>query len=339
MKNLLHWLVQAVLGFLFVASAFAHYDPSKGRWLSRDPEGEAGGFNLYSYCGNDPVNRIDPLGLQGIGGFGQWNGFMGVNWDNAAAQAAMINGAMQNGYTYDEAARAALAGNAEFETKSRQMAKGYLNGMAILTPFALPASPAGLLGILQDATVGGGVMGLDQLGANAFDSKPLFEGVPESTAGGFLFGGGTSALFRGLPLIGPAVGKIRRFSLGFDWEPVFAPYRGRVFNIGGGLPLPGLPRSVGAQTISRATLRLRYEPGWDLRNFNRKAEALQDLARRGKLSKALNPVVRDRSITTAYKDRLIRAAFDKFGKADPASLRAFANAFSICKQIIFKIFN
>jgi len=25
--------------------------------------GEAGGFNLYAYCGNDPVNRHDPLGL------------------------------------------------------------------------------------------------------------------------------------------------------------------------------------------------------------------------------------------------------------------------------------
>jgi RHS repeat-associated protein len=40
-----------------------YYDPRTGRWLSRDPLGEAGGFNLYAYCGNDPVNRHDPLGL------------------------------------------------------------------------------------------------------------------------------------------------------------------------------------------------------------------------------------------------------------------------------------
>jgi RHS repeat-associated protein len=39
------------------------YSPRLGRWLSRDPIGEAGGFNLYAYCGNDPVNRHDPLGL------------------------------------------------------------------------------------------------------------------------------------------------------------------------------------------------------------------------------------------------------------------------------------
>ena len=42
-----------------------YYDPRLGRWLSRDPMGEAGGFNLYAYCGNDPVNRHDPLGLEG----------------------------------------------------------------------------------------------------------------------------------------------------------------------------------------------------------------------------------------------------------------------------------
>jgi hypothetical protein len=33
------------------------------RWLSRDPIGENGGFNLYGFVGNDPVNFVDPLGL------------------------------------------------------------------------------------------------------------------------------------------------------------------------------------------------------------------------------------------------------------------------------------
>src|ERR1700738_1676589 len=39
------------------------YNPSIGRWLSRDPLGEKGGLNLYAYVGNDPVNRVDPFGL------------------------------------------------------------------------------------------------------------------------------------------------------------------------------------------------------------------------------------------------------------------------------------
>ena len=38
------------------------YDPSNGRWLTRDPMGYTGGVNLYGYCGNDPGNEDDPDG-------------------------------------------------------------------------------------------------------------------------------------------------------------------------------------------------------------------------------------------------------------------------------------
>lgn len=40
-----------------------YYDPSVGRWLTRDPMGYDGGVNLYGYCGNDPVDYSDSLGF------------------------------------------------------------------------------------------------------------------------------------------------------------------------------------------------------------------------------------------------------------------------------------
>jgi hypothetical protein len=76
---------------------------------------------------------------------------------------------------------------------------------------------------------------------------------------------------------------------------------------------------------SRASLRIEYEAEWNRRDFDRKTRALQDLAERGKLRKAPNPVARDPSIPRNHKDALIRRAYDRYGKSDPAkfqSLRA-----------------
>jgi RHS repeat-associated protein len=41
-------------------------DPNIGRWLSRDPLAERAGMNLYTYVGNNPPVKVDPLGLDMI---------------------------------------------------------------------------------------------------------------------------------------------------------------------------------------------------------------------------------------------------------------------------------
>jgi hypothetical protein len=89
MKNLTRKIASS--GALFVAlwtaqTAMGWYDPSIGRWLTRDPIGEPGfqvmqragrgitspstarwinrDGNLYTFVANNPVDRVDPLGLK-----------------------------------------------------------------------------------------------------------------------------------------------------------------------------------------------------------------------------------------------------------------------------------
>ncbi len=44
---------------------YRYYNPSTGRWITRDPIEESGGLNLYAFVANRPVSRVDRLGLDG----------------------------------------------------------------------------------------------------------------------------------------------------------------------------------------------------------------------------------------------------------------------------------
>ncbi|MBI5806318.1 hypothetical protein HZA73_09755 [candidate division TA06 bacterium] len=46
------------------------YYPEYGRFMQEDPIGDQGGLNWYGYTGNNPVNYIDPKGLEGS--YGGW---------------------------------------------------------------------------------------------------------------------------------------------------------------------------------------------------------------------------------------------------------------------------
>jgi RHS repeat-associated protein len=58
------------------------YSANFGRWISRDPLAEATGSNLYQYVHNDPLDRVDPLGLLDLKYYGNWGGpgWTGGQW-------------------------------------------------------------------------------------------------------------------------------------------------------------------------------------------------------------------------------------------------------------------
>lgn len=86
------------------------YQPELGRFLQPDPkEFEAGDYNLYRYCHNDPVNKSDPTGLytqsaltsEGGGDWRYFNG--GVAADMISSRDRTVTGA---GIFSPQAARA-----------------------------------------------------------------------------------------------------------------------------------------------------------------------------------------------------------------------------------------
>ena len=57
----------AAIAFFAALNVQASYDPSTGRWFSRDPIEEKGGLNLYGFIQNEPISKIDKIGLQSVG--------------------------------------------------------------------------------------------------------------------------------------------------------------------------------------------------------------------------------------------------------------------------------
>lgn len=56
-------LVVALFTFVTPRGAVAFYDSNLGRWVNRDPIGEAGGHNLHRFVWNSPLQAVDAWGL------------------------------------------------------------------------------------------------------------------------------------------------------------------------------------------------------------------------------------------------------------------------------------
>ncbi len=90
-----------------VRFGYRDYDPDTGRWTAKDPIGFGGGdTDLYGYCVNDPVNRMDPSGKLGHIAIGAIAGAVGGlitgiagGGDSTAIVSSVIAGAVAGAIT------------------------------------------------------------------------------------------------------------------------------------------------------------------------------------------------------------------------------------------------
>jgi RHS repeat-associated protein len=73
-----------------------YYNGSTGRWLSRDPIGERGGANLYTFCHNNAINNADLLGLS-LASDIIWHYLFGGGGDLTLTDQGSVNDLMANG--------------------------------------------------------------------------------------------------------------------------------------------------------------------------------------------------------------------------------------------------
>jgi len=177
-------------GLLFMRARY--YNPNICRFINPDPTGFSGGLNFYAFANGNPINNVDPMGLQVPGpveiavGFGPGYGESTSAWNNryqgAISQAGPIQAAALGGV-------AVGAGGAVVVTFAAPIAVSGLT-LAGLTPAAASATVTAGLGIT--AIAGASATGVDiyrnanagNLDAVAFDVGTLWGGGLVGSVGG-----------------------------------------------------------------------------------------------------------------------------------------------------------
>ena len=132
-------------------------DPTVGRWLQPDPIGLEGGLNLYEYSANDPVNYIDPAGLDPY----------------SALERAAINGYNNGGFWGGLQANLALLGTTGLDVLGGR-------GVAASAAASGEASGKGQIG----RAIGYGGLTIAQMGLSAWGTGGLAGSIGKAGAAG-----------------------------------------------------------------------------------------------------------------------------------------------------------
>ena len=187
---------------------YRYYNPDLGRWLSKDPIAEKGGYNLYGMLANEPISDIDYLGLDPLNKRKQDSQYF------SDYEAALQTFLMDRGIDRCQAARKAIE-NAEYlqaERNAKECETGLWDNFKDFASdllrdtrdFAAAAVSAFANDLAMDipASTGAyserGFNDAQRYGAGLGHATAMVGGLYEATfGGGMAIGGGAVTVFSG----------------------------------------------------------------------------------------------------------------------------------------------